>query len=57
MGDFVRALYPFAPYGLVLSGLAGAYFKIPDIYVASIISASLALINPSKGSTDQPPKP
>ena len=56
MGDFVRALYPFAPYGLVLSGLAGAYFKLPDIYVASIISASLALINPSKGQSDPTPK-
>jgi hypothetical protein len=56
MGDFVRAMYPFAPYGLVLSGLAGAYFKLPDIYVASIISASLALINPSKGPTDPTPK-
>jgi hypothetical protein len=55
MGDFVRALYPFAPYGLALAGLTGAYFHLPDIYVASIVSASLALINPSKGNPPSNP--
>lgn len=46
MVDIIKALYPLAPYGLIVSGLVAAGLHLPDIAWAGCITAGLALVNP-----------